>query len=94
MASRTPVAQKTALARKLSGKYAVELNNIKSIADGYAGKLPKPVMDVINSNPNNVKLAKARNLSLVGSYFEQMKAGNWECIHNYNRTVTLYSRGW
>ena len=71
---RTPVAMKTALARKYSGKYALEMAHIEAIDLGKAGLLPGSVNSAIADSHARIKSRRVQKLGETAVAFDLFKA--------------------
>jgi len=72
MASRSPVAVKTAQARKYDGKKAVESAHIRAVAEYHLGTLPKSVMDAMADSHARVNAQREEYVSKLALLVERM----------------------
>lgn len=89
MASRSPVAIKTALARKMSGKMAVETSSIRAIDEGNGGLLPSSVKSAIADSHTRIESRRTQVLGEVGMAFDMFKAGTWNISEFINAVGML-----
>lgn len=89
MASRSPVAMKTALARKLAGKARIEADYIQAIDHGNAGLLPDPVTKEIDRSRTMIRNRREYLLTQIATLQEQILKGDFQVIREINRLTEM-----
>ena len=89
MASRSSVAIKTALAKKYAGKQAVEQENIKSMALGYAGLLPDSVKSAIKDSHDRINNRREYLLKQIDVLATKLQDGDYTVIPEITRITNL-----